>query len=141
MGSRNPIALRFIDPAGAAQLSVTGPDYHVVSEGSQGGGRVKPRILVILFLISALGTLSCTRFEDVRPGMTEAEVVKLVGSPDRKLLDKKSLGVYGANVECADRVESALVYRRHFRSDVVVGLDRHSRVVCAWNAFVAEVTH
>lgn len=102
---------------------------------------LKFQVLVSVFVISALSVLSCTKCEDVRPGLTEAEVVRLIGSPDRRLLDKKSLGVYGENVECADRVESAFVYRRRFRSDFVVGFDRHSRVVCTWSAFVVEVTH
>lgn len=96
-----------------------------------------------LFAIVAVGLMivpACTDFEAVRPGMAEEEVRRLLGTPDKKLADKDSLGVYAANVECAKVVESAFVYTRVFRSDVVVGFDGHSRVACTWRAFVVNVT-
>jgi hypothetical protein len=85
-------------------------------------------------------TSACTDFDTVRRGMTEEELRRLVGAPDRRL-KKDALGVYASKDECAKSVESALVYKRVFRSDVIVGLDANSRVACTWRAFVVEVTY
>ncbi len=101
---------------------------------------MRRRTLLALISIAMLVVPACADFDAVRPGMAEEEVRRLVGPPDKKLPDKGSLGVYAANVECAKGVESALVYKRVFRSDVIVGLNVRSRVVCTWRVFVVEVT-
>lgn len=96
---------------------------------------------ILVVAVSTLFCGGCTDYAAVRPGMSSEDVKRVVGVPDKVISEKSLVDVYVGDHRCAAGVRSIMLYRRRFRTDVAVGLDTRSRVVCTWEAFVVQVTY
>jgi hypothetical protein len=83
--------------------------------------------------------VACTGVDDIRTGMSESELIALLGEPDRRVADKETLKLYSADQRCPSDINQVWVYERLIRDDILVGLNADRRVRCAWDASVFEI--
>ena len=96
----------------------------------------------ILFAVLVGTTLlfeSCTGVDDIRIGMSETELVGLLGASDSRITDKDKMKLYATDEHCPSDVEQVWVYERRIRDDIMVGFNLERRVKCAWDATVFEI--
>jgi hypothetical protein len=76
--------------------------------------------------------LACTEPADrLRVGMTEQDVIGLLGRPDKDVRDRDNQDSYlSGDQKCATKTVRLLVYSRFVREDVFVGLDARGTVMC-----------
>jgi hypothetical protein len=107
-----------------------------------GGVRACPRNLLLragLFCALTSMLVGCTSAQNIRNGMSESELIALLGPPDRRVADEDSMKLFSTDEHCPTDVKQVWVYERLVRDDVLVGLNADRRVRCAWDASVFEI--
>lgn len=79
-----------------------------------------------------MSCVACTSREDqIKPGMPEAEVVRILGPASRTTSDRADMDMFlRANSECRSQVIKALIYDRWLTDDVIVAVGQEGHVKC-----------
>ena len=107
----------------------------VKSEGTT--GRLARALGILVVLVSG-GALNCAGDSNVKAGMTEGKAREILGEPSWVLTDQARVRAYLVGESCAASATKLLDDRVWFRSDVFVGVDASSHVVCRVGGRVIE---
>jgi len=98
-------------------------------------------LLVVLALGSVLVSAIACGYDErrVKPGTSEVDVVRVLGTPSRTITDREVFNAYlpfpGEQLECVPKVAKILYYRSRFGKSVTVGLDSTNKVACIRGSF------
>lgn len=101
--------------------------------------RLKAMVLTgtatVLLLVACNG-------DSVKPGMTEKEVVRLMGKPTASFGEKTKFGGFlDDNDKCRAKLVKVMLYDRSSRKDVIVGINGEGVVECVETADGVAVTN
>lgn len=73
--------------------------------------------------------------------MSESDLIRSLGEPDRRVADAETMKLYAADEHCPTSVSQVWVFERSIGDDIVVGLTADRRVSCAWDATIFEIVN
>jgi hypothetical protein len=96
---------------------------------------------LIISATLAVGCCACVPDKEFVPGMTRDDVLRTARPPTFAVTEGAQLhsNLFHAPCKGDPSIESISVYKRRFRSDLVVSFDAQQRVKCAWYVDVVEV--
>jgi hypothetical protein len=97
-------------------------------------------ILNAIATVSLVSCIACTGPKDrIKPGMPEADVLRLLGSASRTTSDAVEMDRFlRASPECRSQAKRALIYDYWLADDVVVAVGQEGRVKCVGSTEIID---